>query len=256
MKKLNYVLLLGLSVSLLSFTSANAQEISSHMHRRVAQSDMEEYLKRETTYWQKFAESEIEKGNLTFWAVFQKVSGADQENSPNILIINNFKDMDKGVDWSGVAALFPDVKMEDIETWQLATTTDQIFVRNLDNHIQVDNPEFNFVHILYHNVKNADIQLTFEAEKWKPMVQKAMEDGKTIVQGWGNGVILSPESKDFDYDTYSYDLFSSAQDALSPYFADDLAFPEDFFNDLTDNSAGPRNAHLYRIVAVASAQGE
>ena len=256
MKKLNYVLLLGLSVSLLSFTSVNAQEISTHMHRRVAPGDMQEYLKRETTYWQKFAESEIEKGNLTFWAVFQKVSGADQENSPNILIINTFKDLDKGVDWNGVAALFPDLKMEDIQTWNLATTTDQIYVRNLDNHIQVDNPEFNFIHILYHDVKNTGVQLTFDSEKWKPMLQKAMADGKTNVQGWGNGLIVSPESEDFAYGTYSYDLFSSTHAALSPYFSADHELSDGFFNDLNGNQSGPRNAHLFRIVAVANAQGD
>ena len=249
-------LFLILLAFLLSFPITNAQNITTHQYRKVAQGDMQEYLKRETTYWKKFAESEVKKGNLTFWGIFQKMGGTDQENSPNILIINTFKDLDKGVDWNGVADLFPDVKMEDIQTWNLSTNTDQIFLRGLGNHIQVDNPEFNYARIIYHNVKSTNTHLTFEAEKWKPMVKKAIAEGKTSIQGWGNAMIISPESTDFDYDTYSYDLFSSSHAALSPAFTEDHELPDDFFNELSDNYDGPRNANLYRIVAAVSAQDD
>ena len=78
---------------------AKAQEITSHQYCRVAPADIQEYLKRETIYWQKWAEKEVTKGNLLFWGIFQKIGGVDQENAPNILIINTFKDWDKGSDW-------------------------------------------------------------------------------------------------------------------------------------------------------------
>jgi hypothetical protein len=69
-------------------------------------------------------------------------------------------------------------------------------------------------------------------------------------------VIVSPESGDFPYSTYSYDLFSSAGTALGPYFSDDVEFPENFGANIADNSAGPRRAGLYRIVAAATMQEE
>jgi hypothetical protein len=252
MKNLLFILITFLLNLPLTFT----QQISTHQYRRVAPADMQEYIKRETTYWKKFAENEIEKGNLTFWGIFQKMGGTDQENSPNILIINSFKDLDKGADWNSIADLFPNVKMEDIQTWTLSTNTDQIFLRVLDNHIEVDNPEFNYVRIIYHNVKNTGTHLNFEAQKWKPMVEKAMAEGKTTIRGWGNGLIIAPESTAFDYNTYSYDLFSSSHAALSPAFTEDHELPDGFFNELADNYDGPRHANLYRIVAAVSAESD
>ncbi|NND30968.1 MAG: hypothetical protein HKN76_00165 [Saprospiraceae bacterium] len=236
----------------LSYSTIQAQGITSHQYRRVAPADMEEYLKRETTYWQKFAENEVKKGNMTFWGVFQRVGGTSQESEPNILIINTFKDIDKGADWASVADLFPDVKMEDIQTWSICTNTDQIFLRGLGNHIQVENPEFNFVRVIYHKVKNAATSLTFEEEKWKPMLQKAMEEGTTNMQGWGNAIIVGPKSDDFDYDVYTYDLFASAHAALSPNFTEDHQMPDGFWDGIEGNANGPRHTNLYRIVAVVT----
>ena len=245
-------LLLILLVLSFSYSASLAQGITSHQYRRVAPADMEEYLKRETTYWQKFAENEVKKGNMTFWGVFQKVGGTNQESEPNILIVNTFKDIDKGADWASVNDLFPDVKMEDIQTWSLSVNTDQIFLRGLGNHIQIENPEFNYVRIIYHNMKNTNQHLTFEEEKWKPMLKKAMEAGTTTMQGWGNARILGPQSDDFQYDIYTYDLFSSVQDALMPNFTEDHQMPDGFWEGIAENANGPRNAQLYRIVAVVT----
>jgi hypothetical protein len=240
----------------LSFQFANAQEITSHQYRRVAPADMQEYLKRETTYWQKWAENEVTKGNLVFWGIFQKVGGSNQESAPNILIINTFKDWDKGADWASIDGMFPDVKMEDIQTQALSHNTDQIFLRDLDNHIQGANvvpPEdFNFVRIIYHNTKNNAKHLAFEADKWKPMVQKAMSEGKTSMKGWGNALVISPESVEFPYGSGSYDLFSTMQEALSPAFSEDMEIPDGFFDDLSGNYDGPRHSNLYRIVSVVT----
>lgn len=241
----------------LSFQFAKAQEIISHQYRRVAPADMQEYLKRETTYWQKWAENEVTKGNLVFWGIFQKVGGVDQENEPNILIINTFKDWDKGADWAGITKLFPNVKMEDIQTQSLSVDTDQIFLRDLENHIQAEGvvppDDFNYVKLLYHNTKDNAKHLKFEAEKWKPLVQKAMKDGKTTMKGWGNSAVISTSS-DFPYSSSSYDLFSTMQEALSPNFSTDLTIPDGFWDELTDNynTDGPRNVSLYRVVSVVT----
>ncbi|MCJ7467032.1 MAG: hypothetical protein MUO53_10110 [Maribacter sp.] len=240
----------------LSFQIAMAQSVTSHQYRRVAPENMEEYLKRETTYWQKWAENEVNKGNLTFWGVFQKVGGTDMEHEPNILIINTYKDIDKGADWAGITKIFPNVKMEDMSPWGLSTDTDQIFLRDLDNHIQAANVvpsnDFKYVRFIYHNTKDNAAELSFEADKWKPMLVKAMQDGKTIMKGWGNSVVISPQSDKFPYSSASYDLFSSMQDALSPAFSADLVWPDGFFDGLTAHVAGPRNSNLYRIVSVVT----
>ena len=252
MKKIKFVLLPVLLALFMGTPSINAQEIEVHMYRKVAQEDMGEYLKRENTYWKKFAQSEIEKGNMTFWAVFQRIGGTDLDDSPNILLINSFPDIDKGVNWSGITDMFPDVKMEDIETNNLSTTTCQLFLTNIGDHIQVENPDFNYVVINYHSVNNVNTHMTFETEKWKPMLQKAKDEGKTRIKGWGHGVLATVSALDFGYDTYSYDLYSSLKDAILPPFMNNMEVEPGFFSDMQENYDKGRKATLYRVVSVAS----
>ena len=250
-----WILLLALGLSL---PLARAQSISTHLYRRVAPQNLQEYMKRETTYWKPWAENEVKKGNLTFWGIFQRIDGENMETEPNVLIINSFKDWDKGADWAGIATQFPNVKMDDIQTATLSTNTDQVFVNNImTNAIRKPNsvPEndYKYVRIIYHNVNNLGTHLAFEADKWKPLVERAWQEGKTTMMGWGNGTIVLPESSSFDFDSFSYDIFGSLQDALGGGFSSDFSIPDGFFDSLTGNYAAPRNAHLYRIVAVVQA---
>ena len=247
-----------LILCMLSFQFAMAQTITTHQYRRVAPENMQEYLKRESTYWAKWAEKEVTKGNLTFWGIFQKVGGIDQDTSPNILIINTFNDIDKGADWASINAMFPDVKMEDIGTNNISTNTHQIFLTDLPNHIRAENTsndDYNYVRMIYHDTKKAGQHLSFESEKWKPMVEQAMKDGKTTMKGWGNQTIISPVTSAFTYSSFSYDIFSSMHDALLPPFSEDNTVPDGFWDGFQENY-NKRNSNLYRVVASASAPVE
>ncbi|OIQ41777.1 MAG: hypothetical protein BM563_00230 [Bacteroidetes bacterium MedPE-SWsnd-G1] len=256
MKQLIITILAILMVAPLVF----AQGITTHQFRRVEPQDMGEYLKRETTYWQKFAEQEVKKGNLTFWAILQKVGGVGQDHAPNILIVNTVNDVDTQLDWNSVGDLFPDKKMEDIGTNAISKNIATVFLKSEGNHIEIPNVDpdkhFNFVKIVYHNPTNTVKLLDFEANKWKPMVQKAMNEGKTVMTGWGNARILHPSNSKFQYTTQSYDLFANLNDALSQYFSEDMEMADDFFADIEDNESSPRSIGLYRIVSVVQASPE
>ncbi len=254
MKKLS-LLFLGL---LFCTPTLFAQEVITHQYRRVEPENMQEYLKRETTYWQKLAESEVTKGNLTFWAILQKVGGIHQDTGSNILIVNTFNDIDASNEiWGNVQALFPDTKMEDMGTGALAKNTATIFLRNGNNFTAAPNADpqkdFKYVYVLYHQPKNVAKHMDFEANEWKPLIEKAMAEGKTTLKGWGNDYIIMPESEKFQYRTSSYDLFSSLSEALGPQFSEDFTWPDDFGDIVQDNNNGPRHKDLYRIVTMVSA---
>lgn len=244
--------LIILCTLLVSCFFVNAQEFTTHEYRSVAPEDMEDYIKREVVYWSKFAENEMKKGNLTYWAVLQRIGGENQLNEPNILRINTFVDIDKDVDWKSITALFPKDKFEDLDARQISTTTDKIFLRDLGNHIQGKNvvPErdFKYMRINYHNMKDVWWHLNFEANLVKPYFQKAMDDGKTSIKGWGNALILTPKSDGFKYKTFSYDLFSSLKDALGPNDFPDLDFPEDFYKEYLENYVGERYVRIYKVI--------
>ncbi len=252
MKQVSSILL----VFIMSIIFINAQGITTHSYRKVAPENMQEYLKRETTYWKKFAEQEVKKGNLTFWGIFQKVGGINQENTPNILIINTFNDIDKNINWAGINNLFPKVKMEDIQTFNLSTQMATVFLQSEGNHTQgnmaIPSEDFKYVKIVYHNPKIPGKLLDFERNKWKPMIKEAMDKGQTTMTGWGNARILHPASSSFPYKTESHDLFASLSDALSPLFSEEMEIEKDFFFDVEDNENGPRRVGLYKIISIVT----
>ena len=61
--------------------SLQAQGITTYQYRQVAADKIDEFIKRETTYWSKVARKAIDKGTLTFWGLFEKVGGNDIGNS-------------------------------------------------------------------------------------------------------------------------------------------------------------------------------
>lgn len=251
MKKLSIILF----TLLCSCAYVNAQMYTTHTtheYRTVAPEDMEDYIKREVVYWSKFAESEMKKGNLTYWAVLQRVGGENQLNEPNILRINTYADIDKVVDWKSITKLFPNKKFVDMDARQISRTTDKIFLRDLGNHIQADNvvPErdFKYIRINYHNMKDKWWHLNFEATKVKPFFKQAMDDKKTNIKAWGNALILTPKSDAFKYKTYSYDVFSSLKDALGPNDFPDMDFPDDFYEEYRANYVGERNVRIYKVI--------
>ncbi len=254
MKKLT-LLVVGL---LMCTPTLFSQAVITHQYRRVEPANMQEYMNREVTYWQKLAESEVTKGNLTFWAILQKVGGLNQDKSANILIVNTFNDIDASNEiWGNIQELFPDKKMEDMQTGSLSKNMATVFLRSGDNFIAAPDvdpqKDFKYVFVLYHQPKDVVKHMDFEAKEWKPMVEKAMTDGKTKIKGWGNDYILFPESAKFRYRTSSYDLFSTLSDALGNHFTDDFTWPENFGNSVDGNNIGPRHRELFRIVAMVSA---
>ena len=66
------------------------QSITVYQYRNVPDDKIDEFIKRETTYWSKLAEKAVKDKTMTFWAVLEKVGGYDMANSSNFLFINTF----------------------------------------------------------------------------------------------------------------------------------------------------------------------
>ncbi len=238
--------------------SVNAQDITTHVYRKVAPENLNKYLKNEVNYWSKFVQSEIDNGNLKFWAVLQRVGGENQMNEPNILLITQISDINKPVNWVGVHNLFPNKKLKDLMMHDLFEVTDEIYLRDLENDINAPNiipsNDYKYVRINYHNMKDIWWHLNFEAEHVKPFFKKAMDEGKTSIKGWSNSLILTPKSDAFRHKTCSSDYFSTLRDALGPNDFPDMDFPEDFYEEYLLNYVGERNVRIYKIITFIKAE--
>ena len=230
------------------------QAISLYTYRKVDPDKMGEFLERETKYWSKVAQKAVDEGKLYFWAVFEKVGGYDLENSSNILFINTFPDIDNTNGIWDAEAVFPDVPMEDMETFSMSKNTSMIFVKSHHwEQVANANPEndFKYVNFIYHNAQSPGSLVEAEKEIWAPFIKSAMDAGKTTQKAWGNAQILSPTGEDIKYNTISFDLYPSLKETLDPTWDDDLQLPD--MTKIFEAEGNRRASVVYRIVHVVSA---
>lgn len=250
-------------VFLFSF-KMNAQDdgdtgISVHQYRQVSPDQMEEFISRETKYWSKVAENATTKGNLTFWALLQKVGGFDEPNAPNILFINTYKDIDAISGTWDPAAVWPNVPIEQMETYSMSKLMHTLFLKPAV-HVQAKNAvpdkDYNFVKMIYHNASNPGNLIALENKYWTPFIQSSMDSGKTKQKAWGNAIILSPSGPDMKANTISYDIYDSLKEALNPTWDQTTVFPSDGLTEINELEMDQRTSFVYRIVKVVTPAGQ
>ena len=103
----------------------------------------------------------------------------------------------------------------------------------------------------YHLSENAGAFINAEKNTWKPFLQSAMDKKQTQQIGWGNATVLSPTGGDMKFNTISYDLFRTLQDALLTPWAPDLVAPDNL--EIFDKMRKHESARvIYRVVKVVS----
>jgi hypothetical protein len=240
------------------FVKVNAQDhsITVYQYRHVPDDKIDEFIKRETTYWSKVAEKAVKDKTMTFWAVFEKVGGYDLPNSSNYLFINTFPNVDKAGDVFSNAEATAGVKMAEMETYSLSTVTSQFFLHE-ENFVQaakaVPDKDFNYVEMVYHNTNFADSLINLEKKYWGPFIKKAMDNGQTPQLGWGNSIVLAPMGDNIKFTTVSYDLYKTLQDALMPVWDPKTVLPTKGLSMIQKLELTRRGTAIYRVVKVVTA---
>jgi len=250
---------LVITIFLSSITSAQEQrQISVWQYRQVKPENTEEFIKRETTYWSEVAKKALDKGNLTFWALLQRVGGYDLENSSNFIFINTYNDIDAiGNIWSedAVKAAFPNVPMNKIETGTLSKTTSVFFLHAMGwQQVEKAVPanDFKFIKLNYITSSAPGNLIELENKHWAPFIKKAMESGQTTQKAWGNAIVLSPRSQEINANSVSYDLYPNLKEALYPKWDEKTVLPNDGLTEIGKLELIRRGEVVYRIVKVVS----
>ncbi len=251
-----HAMMLFICIVFSSSSSVLAQEITVYQYRHVDPAKMDEFIKRETTYWSKVAQKAVDGGKMSFWALFEKVGGVDMATSSNVLFINTFPDLD--IDMGSVfnpAKLFPGVPMAKMETNSLSTTTGQYFVQGQGwQELTGVNPEkdFQYVKMNYHNSTDPQAFNAIEMNNWAPFIKTAMDKKQTQQKAWGNAIVLSPSGGPMKFNCLSYDLYSSLNAALLEKWSPEVVFPMAGLDSLRKIAIEPPASFLYRIVKVVS----
>lgn len=230
----------------------SGQGISVYQYRHVPPDKVNEFINRETTYWSKVAEKAMEKGNLTFWALLQKVSGYDLPNSSNFLFVNTYNDLDKVGEVWDPSTVFPNVSIDEIETGSMSTVTSTFFIRDQHWEQAADaQPEdFKYLMLLYHNASDAGQLIELENTHWAPFIKSAMDNNQTTQVGWGNATVLSPLGDDIKFNTVSYDIFPSLNEALMPTWDENVTFPQEGLNKIGELELNRRGQVVYQLIKV------
>jgi len=248
---------LSLTILFVGLTTLTfAQGISVYQYRQVPADKIDEFIKRETTYWSKVAEKGFAKGNLTFWALLEKVGGYDVQNSSNFLFINTYNDVDKISDVWSTAAADAGVTIDKMETNSMSKVTSMLFLKsggwqNVENAVPTD--QYKYLSMIYHQSSNPAGLIEAENKHWGPFIKSAMDKKLTSQVAWGNAVLLSPSGPDMQFNTVSYDLYPSLKDALEQKWDESLVVPEGM-TEITELENGQRMGVVYRIVHAVSAE--
>jgi len=233
------------------------RSITVYQYRRVPGDKVDEFIKRETTYWSKVAEQAVKNKTMTFWALLEKQGDYDMPNTSNYLFINTFPDIDKVGDVFNSPEKIAGVPYAKMETNSLSTTTSQFFIHG-ENWEQAANAvpakDFNYVVMLYHNTNYPDSLIGLEKAYWSPFIKRAMDNKQTPQMAWGNAVVLSPSGDNIKFNTISYDLFKTLQDALMPNWDPKLEFPNEGLGKINSIELNRRGSVIYRVVKVVSTQ--
>jgi hypothetical protein len=253
LKCASMLLLLAVFFSLRS----SAQDVMFYQYRKVPQAKVEEFLKREITYWSKVAQKGIDNGKLEFWGLFERVSGGST-NDANFLFVNTFKDIDeamKGEMWDPTK-LFPGVPMSKMETNSMSEVSQILYTspRSWEQSSNTKQGDAKFVLINYHHATDPEAFIALEKKHWQPFIKGEMESARTKQVAWGNQIILSPSAGKDRLSTISVDLFLTFKDALQPYFAEDSKFPNEGLSEIQKLTSMPRDVEIYRIVKIVAKQ--
>lgn len=255
-KMASSILLLTFFIGLQLQSGAQKDTITVYQYRHVPDNKIDEFIKRETTYWSKVAEKALKNKTMTFWALFQKIGGYDLPNSSNFLFINTFPNIDKAGEVFGSAEKITGVPMAKMETNSMSTVTSEFFVQSRGWAEKANvNPknDFNYVEMIYHNTNYADSLIGLENKYWSPFIKKAMDNNQTPQMAWGNAVVLSPSGEDIKFNTVSYDLYKTLKDALMPVWDPKVEFPGEGLGKISAIEINRRGTAIYRVVKVVAA---
>ena len=247
----------GFQTNVQSQTTMPDRSVTVYQYRRVPNDKIDEFIKRETTYWAKVAQKAVDNKTMSFWGIFEKVGGYDLPNSSNFLFINTYPDIDKAMTmWNATdIETTAGVKMSDMEDYSFTTTTSEFFLHDHDwaqASKAVPAKDFNYVSMIYHNTDYPDSLLGLEKKYWQPFIKAAMDKGQTNQVGWGNAIILAPLGDNIKFTTISFDLYKTLGDVLMPYTDPKLVFPTKGLGMITKLETTRRGISIYRVVKVVT----
>ncbi|MGC6422014.1 MAG: hypothetical protein ACON47_04775 [Flavobacteriaceae bacterium] len=194
-------------LGLLLFSSSIQAQYYYIMYVSVAQEDVAEFERKETQYWAKVAQNNIDKGQQTLWALMKKV-GTAGTNEVNYAFVNGFPTLEAMANpqWDAAAldGMDPADAASPYRTYEIHN------YKILDN---IDGEGGKYWVFNYARPKNLSGFIAENQKMWKPFHQKAIRSGSTGMTDWGMGYKLYPSGQD-ESTIMTWDGYANLKDAM------------------------------------------
>ncbi len=227
-----------------AFSTSTLGQIISIQTRYVPSENIPEFIENETTYWSEVARKAILERKMVKWELWEVVTGMNIDEGANFLFINeyrNLEDVDSTSEIWDHTAVFPDMDRLDVETQNLSTLVDQVF---LFAQVSLIKSRPNFMRVNFARSSNLGRYLELENTIWRDFVEERMDAGQTNVVSWDLMRVMSPSGVNRSYDAITIDGFETLSDALQTDWGDNPDYPDlDQFREVHEKSY----VRIYRL---------
>lgn len=196
----------------LLFVFISYAQVAYLQYRHVPSDRNQEFIEKETKYWSKVAKAAIDKGLMTGWSLWRKVSVTNPE-APNYVFVNSFASIDKidqSAVWSSENVNQMGVSPEMVETDSFTTTVFDCWAQ-LEDVIQGD-----YKYAIVNYAKPASLGGFIEENKtlWKPFHQSNITNKTMGMTSWGIMSVIYPQGNEARFSCLTWDGFNSMADVM------------------------------------------
>ena len=196
----------------LLFVFISYAQVSYFQYRHVPSDRQQEFVEKETKYWSKVAKAAIDKGLMTGWSLWRKVTVTNPD-APNYVFVNTFASIDKidqGAIWSDDNIKQMGVSPDMVETNSFTTVVADCWLQ-LEDFVEGD-----YKYAVVNYAKPDDLSGFIEENKtlWKPFHQKNITDKTTGMSSWGLMSVISPTGKQAKFSCLTWDGFNTMADVM------------------------------------------
>lgn len=189
------------------------------MYVSVEAENVEEFERKEMSYWSKVAKSNIDKNKQSLWALFKKV-GTAGNNEVNYAFVNGYPTLSDmaNQNWDPTA----------LGTIAAADAASPYTVYEVHNYKILNNipgEQSNYSVWNYARPKDLNGFIKENNELWAPFHQQNIKSGSTGLKNWGMGYKLYPIGQD-EATIMTWDGYDSLEDIYQAFDGSDWIPPK------------------------------
>ena len=258
MKKLFYLAFL-----LLIASHSQAQNYYMYDFRSVPDDELSMMTENEEHFWSKVAQDQIKKGNMTGWAMLQRVGGTSSE--PNVLfyigagskenIDNLYSSFGEGsenvMNQMGEAASVFVKRGLNIDSRRVG----QAVLNRVHMEFDSDWTHHNYVKTNFAKVSNINKMNALQGNVWGKYIKKMMDKNETTQKLWAASTLVSPNGNGYDWNYLTIDTYMTYGDVLDGGWTKTPSIPN--LSEINSLMGGQfYKQAVWRVVMSVNSKGE